>query len=413
MAKRQAPFQWEKYFDAQMRAQYDDEIVKAIENMTPTDLYEQSMRTGTARYLVDRPVTYALHGTETNYQVKPMEIMRNCLRDGQVVLRIGDPEHIRIELYVVETEYDDKDRIIFVARQWQVENPKDKDKKLWHREEYKKEFDDHGNPIAKLTIFNNPESESDLEPMQTVWLPFWPYVGITWVDKESIIEPVMNAVIRQEGVTVQIGSENVRHGGRKLFIVGMKGEDNRLDPRSTIDRINYLPPEAEAYYVDSDSSSLSMMFEEAEKLDYFIERTTGVISIRQLANLSGESREIAERPLVQLAWEIRARFDTGMEEVVEILQAFFGLSNTVTGDSPDYNVIHQFLKIITDKGKHAKILEIAVAKGAVTKEEEIQDYRRLLELPNKDPKELLLDFMKRETRAITSEGVKEGEIDVI
>lgn len=400
--KRAAAPDWERYYDALFRRQMDEQVIKAVDKLTGRDMYEQATTTGTAKYLVNRPVTYALHGTEINYPVEPQDVMRDCLIDGFIVLRVQDPSHIRKQEHVQDVEYDDSGLCNMIRIVYKIDNPANpgnSDDYLLYKEEWYRYWDTmRGRFFAWVFVYNTVKREEDWVVSFDYVVPYWPFVAIRWVDDESIIEQVKKTIIRLEGVTVHIETENTRHSGRKLFIVGMKREQNKKDPRDTEDRINYLPEGAEAYYVDSDTGGVSLMFEEQEKLDEYIERTTGVISIKQLSGLSGESRQIAETPLVQLAEEIRTRFEKGMEKVVAMLQDFFGITNTEFGDSPDLEINHRFLRVISDKEQHLKIIEVAYTRGAITDEEEITEYRRLLNLSNKDPQALLAARAQRQAK---------------
>ncbi len=417
MSKRTGDVNWELYYDALFRQQMDEAIIEAVDRLTGRALYEQSTISGTSKYLINRPVNYALHGTEINYPIEPQEVMRNCLIDGIVVLKVADPQHIRIQDDVIETEHDDAGDVEKVRIQYFVDPESQPDTgrnyssgdRLMYREDHIRFWDEENSRWADhVIIYNVVKHEKDFIIIDEFVIPYWSYVSIRWINDESMLEPVKKAVIRLEGATVQIRTENVRHGGRKLFIVGMKREQNRRDPRETSDRVNFLPDGAEAYYVDSDTGSVSLMFEEQEKVEEFIERTTGVVSVKQLANLSADSKHIAETPLVQLAEEIRIRFTHGMESVVAILQDFFGLKNTFVGDSPELAINYQFLRVITDKSGHLEIIEKAVSRAAITPEEEITEYRRLLNLSNKDPV-VILQEREEQLAALKQSGLTPPE----
>lgn len=398
--KRTQQLDFETYYDAKFRSQMDEAILAAVERLTGRDLYNQSTVSGTSKYLINRPVNYALHGTEVNYSVDPQKVMRDCLIDGRVVLRVGDPEHIKIQEHVHTVQYGSDGKPDMIRIQYAIQNPNDQrpDAVPWlYREEWYRWWNGERTG-AWVYVYNTVQNEDDFVVIFDYEFPYWPFVSIGWVDNESFLDCVKKSVIRLEGVTINIETENVRHSGRKLFIVGMKRGDNKRDPRDTQDRINYLPEGAEAYYVDVDTGGVSLMFEEQEKVETFIERTTGVISIKQLAGLSGDSRQIAETPLVHLAEEIRLRFENGMAQVVEILQDYFGEKNVeLDMESPDLEVNHRFLRIITDKGQHLDIIDRAVERGAITNLEEIIELRRLLNLSHKDPA-LLPAAVERESK---------------
>ncbi len=388
MVKREKPVNWEQYYEAKWRQQMDEEIFTAVARTTPRELYEQSSLTGTARYLVNRPCTYALHGTQVNYPVAPQKIMRNVLIDGWTVVKIGDPENIKIQEHVWEVRYDRSSSILdYVRIQYQVEeSPGQIDsRKMWYREDWHRWW--NGTAwIGYVEIFKVVLNEKDFEVVFTYEFPFWPFVAFRWVDDESIIEPVKFSVIRLEGVSLQVEGENTRHSGRKLFIIGIRKGENRLTPREISERINYLPENCEAYYVDSDTGGVGLMFEEQEKLDAYIERTTSVISIRQLAGLSGESRQIAEQPLVMLAEDIRMQFELGMEQIVVTCQEFFGKNNTyMQMKSPDLVIDHRFLRMVFDKKDYLEIVNHAVQRQAITPDEERTELRRLLQLQKTNP----------------------------
>lgn len=392
MPKRAPALDWNGYYDALWRRQYDEQIVKAIENLCGRDLYEQSTLSGMSKYLINRPVSYALHGSEINYPVDCQKIMRWCLIDGRVVLRIGDPQHIRIQEHVREVRYDNEE-CSFVRIQYYIDDPEGLpgNAQLIYREDYtrtkyvinpdSKSLEESTRWATKVEVYKGQKKEEDLVITLTFTIPFWIFVAIPWIDEESFLEAPKKSIVRLEGAYVQVESENTRHSMRKLFIVGVKKTDNKPTPQEMAERVNYLPSGGEAYYVDSDTGGVSLMFEEEIKLEEAIERMTGVISIKQLANLSGDSRQIAETPLVQLAEEIRTRFEKGMQKVVAILQDYFGLTNTdINMESPDLRINYQFLRIVTDKAQHLAIIATAKEKNAITPDEERREYRRLLNL---------------------------------
>lgn len=398
---------FEAYYDAKFRQMMDEDIIKAVDKITGRDLYEQSTISGTANYLVNRPVTYGLHGTEINYKVDPQAIMRDCLVDGLVVLKIGDPENITIQKDVNKVTYKgDSSKLMMVQIQYFVQNPNDSRpdaQDYIHREEWYRWFDGTRD-AAWVYIYNTVAKEEDFKVIMEFEFPYFPFVGINWIDKESHLEQVKKSIIRLEGVTINISTENTRHSGRKMFITGMKKSDNIVNPRDTQDRINYLPEDAEAFYVDVDTGGVGLMFEEQEKVEAFIERTSGVVSIKQLAGLSGESRQIAETPLVQIAEEVRVRFETGMKEVVFISQDYFGVKNTAMGmESPELVISYRFLRFISDKKQHLEILKYAVKRGAVDDDEESKELRRLLILNQRDPATLPGPGKEQEETGVTND----------
>lgn len=389
MVKRPQQVDFEAYYDALFRRQMDEGVITAIDNLTGRDLYGQATLTGMARYLVNRPVQYALHGTQINYDVDCQKIMRDCLIDGFVMLRVVGPADVVIQNYVHEVMHErgDEGELTFVRIQYAVqpESEKQRQVKMYREDWIRMKYPGATFDIALVRIYNQVLKEKDFEVILEYTFPYWPFVEIQWIDRESIIDSVKKSIIRLDGAAVQVSSENTRHSGRKLFIVGMKRDDNKVDPRTAGDRINYLPENAEAYYVDVDTGGIMMMFEEEDRLVEWIHNTTGVVSIKQLAGLSGESRQIAETPLIQLAEEIRSRFEDGIAECVEISQGVFGLKNIYLGvESPDIHISFTFLRFIADREEHMKILDKAVIRGAVTQEEEVQELRRLLYLNQAD-----------------------------
>jgi len=76
-----------------------------------------------------------------------------------------------------------------------------------------------------------------------------------------------------------------------------------------------------------------------------------VVAPMQLALLSGKSREMAEKPLIILADELRNRFTKGMLEVVEL--------SRLTGGAPELKLSYRPLKYVEDKNSYIAILDKA------------------------------------------------------
>ena len=365
---------WDKYQDAVIWQQEMQDFVNKLQNMTGRDLYEMNSKSLVAKYIVDRPVDYALHGTEINYPVDPILVMRNCLIDGAVYLRVEGSKAIKIEDYVSKAEWNPiSDELEFIERKWLYEDESD-GQEYWHIEHYILLPDGEARFIEYMPV--DDDSKPDTWVVDTsIIVPFFPYVGISWVAFQSFVETYKDNIIRQEAAFNVIASENIERMGLQLYIENIRNVDDiKYAPRRFGRRVHVLPKDATFHSPSSDPAGVQLMIEELDRLDRALERASGVVSTERLASLSGVSRMVAERPLIILATDIRKRFEKGMQSVVEKIRTI--------EPAPELEVSYKPLTIVEDTDKRLRLLDRAIEKNALTPEEEIKELRFLLDLSN-------------------------------
>ena len=341
---------WQKFLNYNMEQQNIAEFTKQMAELTGRELYESEMMSLSPKYLIDTPVNYAFHRTQINYPVEPVDVMRDCLIDGHVFIRVEDANHIRIEEYVSRAEWSDYDETLnFIEIKYVYTEVNKED--FYHVEHYRRNPDGTATWIVfKPVSPNAPESEWVVA--YTIELPIFPYVGIRWVFNQSFLTPLKRAIIALERAYVVIGAENIERMGLQLYIQNIKNiEDIQTAPRKMGRRVHILPKDATFHSPASDAPGMELMLVEITNLQQAIERASGVVAPMQLALLSGKSREMAEKPLIILADELRNRFTKGMLEVVEL--------SRLTGGAPELKLSYRPLKYIEDKNSYIAILDKA------------------------------------------------------
>lgn len=375
MPKKQEPLDIQKFLDYNMQQQDMIAFKNQLDSMDGRELYELETISLYNKYLVDRPVNYAFHRVMVNYPVSPIDIMRDCLIDGQVILRVADAEHIRIEQYVSRVEWDAFDNTLnFIEIKYVYQ---DGGRDYYHVEHYIKNPDNTATWTVYKPLRGNGTSE-ELVVDYTIELPLFPFVGIQWVFNTSFLMPPKAALIRLELAAQVIGAENVDRMGLALYLEGIRNvEDIKSAPRKMGRRVHILPKDAKFHSPGSDAPGMELMVIEYNNLISAIEKATGVVSTENLASLSGVSRMIAENPLIILAEELRNRFTNGMVEVVELA--------SLMGGAEELKISYRPLKHIENKTEYLNILDRAIEKEAITDEEHITELRLLLDLSPEKP----------------------------
>ena len=341
---------WEKFIAYNMEQQNIAEFQAELNDLDGRGLYELETYSLFNRYLIDRPANYAFHRTIINYPVDPVDIMRDCLIDGQVILRVEDAEHIKIEEFVSRATWADfTDDLNFIEIKYVYEETNKQD--YYHVEHYIKNPDGTATWIVFKPVSPQvPEREwvIDFE----MELPIFPYVGIRWVFNQSFLSPLKQAIVRLETAYRTIGAENIDRMGLALYLEGITNvEDIKTAPRKMGRRVHILPKDSKFHSPSPDAPGMALMVEELNRLETAIEKASGVVSTERLATLSGVSRSIAEKPLIMLADELRGRFTKGMTEVVELAK--------VAGGAEDLKVSYRPLRHIEDKNVHLTTLDKA------------------------------------------------------
>ncbi len=374
MALKTKELDWPKFLAYSMEQQNIAEFQASLQGLTGRELYEMQMLCMVNRYLIDRPLDYAFHRAILNYAIKPIEVMRNCLLDGFVFIKVSDATHIKIEQYASRGEwgaFDDK--LNFVETRY-VYSEGNRD--LWHVEHYRKNPDGTAiwtifNPVTDIAI-DKPDQWTIAEQID---LPYFPYVGIRWVDSLSFLSPMRSTIVRLEAAYQVIGAENIERMGLSLYIEGVTNvEDIKTAPRKMGRRVHLLPKDAKFHSPATDAPGMELMVIEIENLQAAIERASGVVSTEKLASLSGVSRQIAEKPLIVLVEEIRNLFTAGMLDVVE-------LAATVSA-APELEISYKSLREPLPRTLQEQItlLDMALAKEYIDDTEYGNEIRLLLDL---------------------------------
>lgn len=373
---------WEKVVDYAAEQQRIAEFVAKMEALTGRELYEMQTLSLVNRFLIDRPISRAFRKTLINYDVKPIEIMRSCLVDGFVFLKVEDIEHISILKFVTKGVWDE-----FTGDILKIET-----KYLYYDEQYRKDMYriEWYEQIKSLSITGEitssmlhtvfrPVDPADVND-EKKWViavsftfPRFIFVGIRWIDDLSFLMPLKENIINLERAYRVIGAENIERMGLQLYISGVRNlEDIKTAPRRMGRRVHILPTDADFHSPGSDAAGMELMIAEIVNLTAALEKASCVVAAEKLAVLSGISRSIAEEPLNALAEGLRDLFEAGMMEVYELALFMGGAEKPV--------ITYRPLKIIEDKVGHLKILDRAIELNAITPEEEIQELRLLLEL---------------------------------
>lgn len=376
MPKKTPEIDWPKFLEYNMEQQNIADFQAALNRMDGRGLYEMESLSLVNKYLINRPVNYAFHRTLINYSVKPIDIMRACLIDGQVILKVDDSEHIKMEEFVSKATWDDfTDELNFVEIKYVYEEAIGKD--YYHVEQYIKLSDGQAQWIVYEPV--PPEApEANWKVKLSTTLPVFPYVGIRWIFNESFLMPLKTAIIRLESAYRVIGAENIERMGLSLYLEGVRNaEDIKTAPRKMGRRVHILPKDSKFHSPSPDAPGMELMVVELENLQTAIEKASGVVATEKLATLSGISRTIAEKPLIMLADELRSRFTGGMVEVEELSKAM--------GGAPDLKISYRQLKYIEDRNSYLNILDKAKEAEAISDEEYAIELRMLLDLsPEKE-----------------------------
>jgi len=374
MAQKKIKVDWNKYLDTVEWNQDMADFINSLSEASGRDLYEMESRALTARYLIDRPVNYALYSTTINYPVDPIEIMKYSLIDGVAFVRVEGKDNIKIDEFVSIGNFNPiSDELEFVERKWLFEDEYGND--LWHIEWYTL------NPDG-TALFVQYEAEDDTKPelwvvIEEMGLPFLPYVGIPWISSQSFLVPYRDAIIRLEGAFRVIGVENIERMGLSLYLEGVRDVDQiKTAPRKMGRRVHMLPKDSKFHSPAPDQPGMQLMIEEIDLLEKAIQRASGVISPRELANMSAEAKKVAEKPLLILAEDVRKRFMKGMQSIVEKVQTI--------ESAPALRVSFKPLREVADKSGYLAVLEVAREANAIDDKEYINELRCLLDMPERE-----------------------------
>lgn len=328
MPIKEQKIDWETYVMSEGLKQDIENVQNKIAGLTPRELYDLPTYTNVAKYLVRRPSEFAMHGTETNYPVDPVEVIENTLIDGNSYYKVEDIEHIRRSEFVYKVDIDQwTEEILFILTCYPIE-----DGQFYFWESWKVETvldeSEVASQICTYTRYYKTQGCDDktadnLKVELEIPLPFLPWVKISWKHGVSLIGEVKESVVRLEAVYRITATEN--NEGGKSYITGI---DNTAKLKST--PLNFgigvriLPPNANFVPDPIDAGRVTLLQWETERLWDGIEKATSVISVDKLTVLSGESRTIAEKPLLMLAEDLRKLFTDFLYDIYDLLMGVPG-----------------------------------------------------------------------------------------
>lgn len=363
---------WSKFLSYSLEQQNIAEFRDQLASLTGRELYELETLCLVNRYLIDRPVSYAFHRARITYPVSPMEIMRQCMIDGQVFLYVADANHISITEYVSEARWNPfSDQLEFIQVKYVFEADNGQD--YYNVEEYYRNPDGTATYVIYEPIRGDNVHPKDWKVQMRLTIPYFPFVGIRWINNIGFLQPMKEAIIRLESAYRVIGAENIERMGLSLYLEGIRNiDDIKTAPRKMGRRVHILPKDARFHSPNPDAPGMELMVHEINNLHAAIEKASGVVSTEKVASLSGVSRQVAERPLVVLAEELRNRFSDGMMEVYDLVSVF--------GTPPELKISYRSLKYIDDKNTYLSVLDRAYEKNAITDQEYNAELRLLLDL---------------------------------
>ena len=377
MPQKPKQLDWETYINSLNMAADVQVAMAQMESMTARELYEMGSYTNAVKYIVNRPVNHAMHGTEGNYGVDPVNVMRNALIDGRAYYKVESQEYIQFDKYVVDAIVDVfSNRIDYLMVCYPVEV--DDGKTMYWWASYERTLVGECLYTTYYLTDSSDVRKEDLSVEDQYELIDIPYVCAVWNEGVSIIDEARTALIRLEVVARVIGEENMDN--RVRYLVG--GDDiTKIGsaPRRWGRPFRILPPNSSVENPASDTAAINLLTHEEAELWNNIEKSTGVVSTEKLATLSGVSRVIAEKPLLMLCDNVRASFMRFIYDVYELLQklptpveepeyAFKSMSTPPTYDDP--------VRLV-------ETLDRALEKGAIDSDEWISRVRWVLGLMKK------------------------------
>ena len=189
-----------------------------------------------------------------------------------------------------------------------------------------------------------------------------------------MIGEVKESVVRLEAVYRIVSTTN--NEGGKSYITGIDNTAKlKTTPLNFGIGVRILPPNANFVKDPVDTGRVDLLKWETDKLWDGIEKATSVVSVDKLAVLSGESRTIAEKPLLMLAEDLRKLFTDFLYEIYETLMGVPGTEEP-TVSYASLRVPTQF----STPDMEVNVLDRALLGKAIDDEEWRQKIRYLLGL---------------------------------
>lgn len=346
-------------------------MVKELEQLSSRELYDLDTHTNVAKYLIKRPSEYAMHGAVTNYTLDPVETVEDILIDGVVYYKVGDWQHVRKDDFVFRAEVDHwTGEILYILTCYPID-----DGKRYYWQSWSKYPDGGGCTYIQYytTETCNEDVSKKLSVEFQIELPYMPWVAGKWKHSIGLVESVRTSVIRLEAVYQIVSSTN--NEGRMNFVTGVDDvKQIKEAPLRFGKKWRILPNGSDAKTLGPADTDLKLLRDEKEWLWEGIEKSTGVVSVDKLTVLSGESRTVAEKPLIMLAEDVRVMFNKLLMDIYELV-GFMGAQKPTISYKP-LTVIPYF----PDPEALIRILDDAVEKGDITEEERKAKKRYMLDL---------------------------------
>jgi len=380
MPQKTPQIDWETWNLAESLKQDIENVQNEMSGMTPRELYNLPSYTNVAKYLVRRPSEYAMHGTETNYPtVDPVEVIENVLIDGNSYYKVEDIEHIRRSEFVYRVDLDTwTEEITYILTCYPIEEGAFYFWESWEIETAPYE----GGEVSRTCTYTqyyktqgmDDKTADNLKVENEIVIPFLPWVKISWKHGTSLIGEVKESVVRLEAVYRIVSTTN--NEGGKSYITGIDNTAKlKTTPLNFGIGVRILPPNANFVKDPVDTGRVDLLKWETDKLWDGIEKATSVVSVDKLAVLSGESRTIAEKPLLMLAEDLRKLFTDFLYEIYETLMGVPGTEEP-TVSYASLRVPTQF----STPDMEVNVLDRALLGKAIDDEEWRQKIRYLLGL---------------------------------
>ena len=380
-------------------------------SLTSRDLYEMETQSLMNQTVIDRPIQLAMSnvtitlssgaGTAKDEQkeelksIDPEAIMTDCMVDGRVILKVRTSwTDLEIEDNdtVKELRIDGEGKIEFLRFQYQTTLENGKPGPFFRRdyskvkvmrpnlqgEDYEDNIEEQEVTISVKIDYPLVKRETDfdkLAPDEIVIeeIPYIPFVAQTWnKDQVGFLTKKKNALLELERVTIEIGGENNKHSRRKLFIKAPALVELELGDLHS--EINTLDKDGDAFYPDPHAAVIEGFFKEQQKAIEAIENATGVVATEKIVALSGVSRIIAMKSLVDLSHKIQKKFINLMILLEDLFREYNIDSRQITVFTPPLGVM------ITDVTNQAVLLTEALAKGYISDYEARESTRQMLSL---------------------------------
>jgi len=372
MPKKPEPIDWNTYISTTHEQQEMEKAVQDMRALTGRGLYEMPSYSLCAKYLIDRPSNHAMHGTITNYPLDPVETVQDILIDGEVYYKVIDYKSITRDKYIRKVNLDyftGQIQYILIGYAYGDKG------NLFYWESYTADI----NGGATYTIYKSTTKDDDetirhltVDTITTV--PFLPYVHSHWKGGQSFLESVKETVIRIEAGHRVIGVENTERRGSGIYLTGVSSVAKiRKAPKQYGRSVYMLEEGAEFHNPGSDTAGFELLKWEIVQLWNSLEKATNVVSTEKLANLSGISRTIAEKPLIFLCEDLRTIYQ-------KLLYDIYALVQPVQSGTPEPRIKYRRLVEIEDKSAYLALLDKGKEEGAITQVEYNEGLRLLLDL---------------------------------